>query len=129
MISGDDVLLTATKGHIFTMTINREERRNAISSELMSRIAREWERFNEDDDLWVAIFTGAGDVAFSAGSACASGTVKPSHVLQAMGVSDAEAGSALRVSLGWNSTPEDVECFIRKWSEMYNRMKPRLGVA
>jgi enoyl-CoA hydratase len=67
MIRGDDVLLTATQGHIFTMTINREERRNAISSELMSRIAREWERFNEDDDLWVAILSGAGDVAFSAG--------------------------------------------------------------
>jgi len=68
-------------------------------------------------------------ICVSNGSACASGTVKPSHVLKAMGVSDAEAGSALRVSLGWNSTPEDVECFLRKWSEMYNRMKPRLGAA
>lgn len=67
MIKGEQVLLTRTQGHIFTMTINREERRNAISSELMDRIAQEWERFNEDDDLWVAIFTGAGDVAFSAG--------------------------------------------------------------
>jgi enoyl-CoA hydratase/carnithine racemase len=67
MITGDDVLLTETKDHIFKMTINREERRNAMSSELSDRMAQEWERFNEDDDLWVAIFTGSGDVAFSAG--------------------------------------------------------------
>jgi enoyl-CoA hydratase len=67
MITGDDVLLTETKNHIYKMTVNREERRNAMSAELMDRMAREWERFNEDDDLWVAIFTGAGDVAFSSG--------------------------------------------------------------
>jgi enoyl-CoA hydratase/carnithine racemase len=67
MINGDQVLLTSTRDHVFTMTINREERRNAISSELMDRLAQEWERFNEDDDLWVAILTGAGGVAFSAG--------------------------------------------------------------
>lgn len=67
MITGDDVLLTEKRGHIYIMTLNREERRNAVSAELMDRMAREWERFNEDDDLWVAIFTAAGDVAFSAG--------------------------------------------------------------
>ncbi len=67
MITGRDVLLTETKGHIFIMTNNREERRNAISGELGDRMAEEWERFNEDDNLWVAIFTGAGDVAFSSG--------------------------------------------------------------
>jgi enoyl-CoA hydratase/carnithine racemase len=67
MIVGKDVLLTETKGHTFIMKINREERRNAISSELSDRMAQEWENFNEDDNLWVAIFTGSGDVAFSAG--------------------------------------------------------------
>ncbi|HEY90683.1 MAG TPA: hypothetical protein G4O07_02510 [Dehalococcoidia bacterium] len=67
MITGRDVLLTEKKGHIYIMTINREERRNAISGELVDRMAEEWETFEEDDDLWVAIFTGAGDVAFSAG--------------------------------------------------------------
>lgn len=67
MITGRDILLTEQQDHIFTMTINREERRNAISGELSERIAEEWEYFNENDDLWVAIFTGKGDVAFSAG--------------------------------------------------------------
>ncbi|MBI2863545.1 MAG: enoyl-CoA hydratase/isomerase family protein [Chloroflexi bacterium] len=67
MLKGRDILLTEKRGHIYIMTINREERRNAISEELLERIPEEWEYFNEDDDLWVAIFTGAGDIAFSAG--------------------------------------------------------------
>lgn len=67
MIAGNDVLLTERKGRIYIMTINREERRNAISGELSDRMAEEWERFEEDDGLTVAILTGAGDVAFSAG--------------------------------------------------------------
>lgn len=49
------------------MTLNREERRNAFSHELTDRLAQAWEYFNENDDLWVAILTGAGDVSFCAG--------------------------------------------------------------
>jgi cysteine desulfurase len=65
-------------------------------------------------------------ICVSNGSACSSGTVKISHVLKAMGASEAEAGASLRVSLGWNSTEKDVDCFIQKWTEMYNRIKSRL---
>ncbi len=68
-------------------------------------------------------------ICVSNGSACSSGTVKPSHVLKAMGASDAEAGSSLRVSLGWNTHAKDVEFFIAKWTEMYNRIKSRLSAA
>ena len=45
----------------------------------------------------------------SAGSACASGSAEPSHVLQAMGYGDDDARSALRLSLGWNTTRADCE--------------------
>ena len=48
-------------------------------------------------------------VCASAGSACASGALEPSHVLLAMGVPEDEAGSALRLSLGWCSTDADVD--------------------
>lgn len=65
-------------------------------------------------------------ICVSNGSACSSGTVKPSHVLKAMGASDAEAGSSLRVSLGWDTTEKDIDYFIAKWTVMYNRIKPRL---
>jgi cysteine desulfurase len=47
-------------------------------------------------------------VCASAGSACASGAVEPSHVLSAMGVSREEAGGALRLSIGRTTTDEDI---------------------
>jgi cysteine desulfurase len=47
-------------------------------------------------------------IAVSMGSACAAGAVEPSHVLLAMGLSNEEARSSLRLSLGWSTTPGDV---------------------
>ena len=46
--------------------------------------------------------------AVSSGSACASGAVEPSHVIRAMGMDEPEARSALRISLGWSTTEEEV---------------------
>jgi cysteine desulfurase len=47
-------------------------------------------------------------VEVSMGSACAAGAVEPSHVLLAMGRTHADARSSLRISLGWNTTAEEV---------------------
>lgn len=60
-------------------------------------------------------------VAVSAGSACSSGKVAPSHVLAAMGVEADVAGAAIRVSLGWNSRPSDVAAFLEAWTVLYSR--------
>ncbi len=60
-------------------------------------------------------------VAVSAGSACSSGKVAPSHVLRAMGLDGAEAAAAIRVSLGWGSEPADVDHFLQAWGELYTR--------
>ena len=68
-------------------------------------------------------------ICVSNGSACSSGTVKPSHVLKAMGATDAEATASLRVSLGWNTTEKEVDYFIAKWVEMFERVKSRLAPA
>ncbi len=49
------------------------------------------------------------DVMFSAGSACASGSGRPSHVLRALGLSDAEAKSSIRLGFGRYTTMESLE--------------------
>ena len=48
-------------------------------------------------------------VEISMGSACAAGAVEPSHVLLAMGRSPMEGRSSVRISLGWNTTPAEIE--------------------
>lgn len=53
-------------------------------------------------------------VAASSGSACTSGSQRPSHVLEAIGIAPALAHSALRLSLGRSNTPEDVNYVVEK---------------
>lgn len=60
-------------------------------------------------------------VAVSAGSACSSGKLRPSHVLRAMAAGDETAGCAIRVSLGWRSEAADIERFLEAWSALYSR--------
>lgn len=48
-------------------------------------------------------------VACSAGSACAAGVARPSHVLMAQSLSQADAQSALRLTLGWNTTEAEID--------------------
>ncbi len=67
-ISGPDVLLYERKGRKAIITLNRPERMNAMSIELMERLAETWQRYRDDDDAWVAIVTGAGERAFSSGA-------------------------------------------------------------
>lgn len=62
-------------------------------------------------------------ICVSSGSACSSGKVKPSHVVVAMGASLDRALSTIRVSLGWNTTTQDVEDFIAAWTKLYDRKK------
>ncbi len=51
-------------------------------------------------------------IAVSSGSACSSGKVARSHVLEAMGVAPEISARAIRVSLGWNTTEQDINHFI-----------------
>ena len=54
-------------------------------------------------------------ICVSSGAACSSGKVEPSHVLKAMKVDDKYIHSAIRVSLGWDSTKEQIETFFSVW--------------
>ncbi|MGB0422355.1 MAG: hypothetical protein ACPGL0_14450, partial [Limisphaerales bacterium] len=67
--------------------------------------------------LWLVLVTGflGGSLAHrqgfavSTGSACSSGQEKPSHVMEAMGLTPNEAGRVVRFSAGWETTPTDWE--------------------
>ena len=56
--------------------------------------------------------------AISAGSACSSGTLKKSRVLEAFGVSDEVAARTIRVSIGWSTTEEELEQFAQAWASL-----------
>lgn len=57
-------------------------------------------------------------VAVSAGSACSSGSLKSSHVLDAMGWDEDAAKEVVRVSFGPSTTEEEVDRFAQAWAEM-----------
>lgn len=63
----DVPVLYAKDGPVVTITINRPERRNALSREVREGLRDAWQRFEQDPTGKVAILTGAGDRAFCAG--------------------------------------------------------------
>ena len=65
--------------------------------------------------------------AVSAGSACSSGKVRASRVLRAMGYGEAEAGSAIRFSLGPSVTEDEVLACVAAWTTRYARHRARVA--
>ena len=59
--------LVEKTGHTLVVTMNRPEKRNALSGDMLAIMSEAWDRVNEDDDIRVAILTGAGG-AFCAGA-------------------------------------------------------------
>jgi cysteine desulfurase len=64
-------------------------------------------------------------VAVSSGSACSSGKVKRSHVLEAMNVPSALADGAIRVSFGWSSEEDDVDIFRTAFSKVVETVRSK----
>jgi cysteine desulfurase len=64
-------------------------------------------------------------IAVSSGSACSSGKVARSHVLDAMGVAPVISANAIRVSMGWNTTRADIEKFISVFHKICERHQAR----
>jgi cysteine desulfurase len=62
-------------------------------------------------------------IAVGTGSACASGAIEPSHVLQAMGLSREAARSSLRISLGIQNTREEIAEFLEVLSSLLKKAK------
>jgi len=62
-------------------------------------------------------------ISVSAGSACSSGSMKPSRVLAAMGIPEEIAASVVRVSFGPTTSESDIERFLGEWRRMAARAK------
>ncbi len=58
-------------------------------------------------------------VSVSTGSACRAGVAQASHVIMAMGRSEDEARGSLRISMGYNTTQDDVDAFIQAFPSAY----------
>ena len=64
-------------------------------------------------------------IAVSAGAACSSGKVGPSTALAAMQVPAEVAKGAVRVSLGWNTTENDISRFLEIWERVHTNLGRR----
>lgn len=60
-------ILFQKEGHVVIITLNRPQVHNALNRAMALELHDAWKAFREDDDAFVAILTGAGDKAFSAG--------------------------------------------------------------
>src|SRR6476661_6647005 len=75
--SGDQPhALVEQVGHTLVVTMNRPEKRNALSGEMLAIMSDAWDRVNADDDVRVCILTGAGG-SFCAGADLSAMSAKP----------------------------------------------------
>jgi len=70
-----------------------------------------------------AIISGLTDMMISNGSACSSTKVEPSHVLKAMGLSDDDSYSSIRISLSKFTTDTEVDTAVKVLKESVNRLR------
>jgi len=62
-------------------------------------------------------------IGVSAGSACTSGSMEPSHVLKAMAVEPALAQGSVRFSLGRENTDRDIDYVLKELPEIVSRLR------
>ncbi len=62
-------------------------------------------------------------ICASAGAACTSGSTKPSHVLSAMGLTPLQARATIRFSVGWSTTPEEIEAALGAIPPLVERVR------
>lgn len=76
-----EFVTTETEGNILKVTLNRPEVYNAMHPPMHHELSNVWDDFEANQDLWIAVLTGAGDKAFSAGNdlkyTASGGTMQP----------------------------------------------------
>ncbi|HXX68893.1 MAG TPA: enoyl-CoA hydratase/isomerase family protein [Polyangiaceae bacterium] len=64
---GYETLLYTTEDHVTTLVYNRPHHHNAINRTMNEELQHAWQRFRDDDDAFVLVITGAGEVSFCSG--------------------------------------------------------------
>ncbi len=76
-----EFVTTETEGNILKVTLNRPEVYNAMHPPMHHELSAVWDEFEANQDLWIAVLTGAGNKAFSAGNdlkyTASGGTMQP----------------------------------------------------
>lgn len=76
-----EFVTTETEGNILKVTLNRPEVYNAMHPPMHHELSSVWDEFEANQDLWIAVLTGAGNKAFSAGNdlkyTASGGTMQP----------------------------------------------------
>jgi cysteine desulfurase len=80
-------------------------------------------RFDGVESEALLVLLDEAGVYASAGSACASGAIEPSHVLTAMGLTREQAMSAVRFSLGWTTTDDDIDLALAVVPDAVRRLR------
>ena len=70
-----------------------------------------------------SLFATVPDIALSSGAACSTATLRPSHVLRAIGVPDALARGSLRFGLGRFTTEEEIDYTVDRIGEAVSRLR------
>jgi cysteine desulfurase len=94
---------------------------NGLGAERVPNTTNLWFDFIEGEALVIAL--DLKGLAVSSGAACSSGAIEPSHVLLAMGLSQQRARSSIRLSLGKQTTQEDVDFAVSVIPETVGRLR------
>jgi cysteine desulfurase len=108
--------LTASIDGVVESTAPREAGAAKVASSCHLRVA------GVDQEELLMLLDDEG-VCASAGAACASGAIEPSHVLLAMGLHPAEAKSAVRFSLGYTTTDDEIDHVLTVMPKVVERLR------
>lgn len=106
-----------------------EEKMQEVALEKIKIFAKEVDRLTNtsyfsvenSDNQTALIHFDLNGICVSGGAACSSGTLSESRVLKAMGISDKFLKGAIRVSFGVDNKKQEVDKFIKVWSEFFNK--------
>ena len=94
---------------------------NGLGASRVPNTTNLWFDYIEGEALVIAL--DLKGLAVSSGAACSSGAIEPSHVLLAMGLSPQRARSSVRLSMGKQTTTDDIEFAIRVIPETVGRLR------